>query len=326
MSWSRFLAVGVAFLFALVSVVHAQGTSEASKNGTVSSAPPAESARGTDSLPVIVRVLPTPRTPAELAKDSTEENRRRQLDSTDRIERIETDRSTSRVTWLLAIAGILQLIVFSVLNGLSIRHSKRSAQSSAVAAEAAQKSADVSEKAMLLGQRAWVYAKPFTVQAIFDDNPTAVVGKLGAKQRVSEYVFCAEWHNVGVTPAKNVVKHAGYEKVTTPRENGRERRPPTIMIGKPALPAEFVVPGASIRSEFYGIPITDLLDLQADKCDIFLWSQVQYEDLLSPGVVRYHNQCARLYLVFDPRDVEVTWSREIMLVMLTLAGEQNDAG
>jgi hypothetical protein len=51
------------------------------------------------------------------------------------------------------------------------------------------------------------------------------------------------------------------------------------------------------------IPIDDLIGKWNWETEIFVWSRIEYTDIFDPGLIHYHEQCARVDVIHDPSEV-----------------------
>lgn len=100
----------------LAVVVLLFSSQQPNRKPLVSQQPTTADERGTQDSPVVVKVVPSPKTPEEAAQESQ-----------DRKAKADNDRNLVNATWVLAGIGVLQLIVF----GLQAAMLKKTVQSGA---------------------------------------------------------------------------------------------------------------------------------------------------------------------------------------------------
>ena len=204
-------------------------------------------------------------------------------------------------TLVLAIFTGLLFIVSAIQGGFLLRADK----TARITAEAARKSADIAAAA----QRALVFGKGFDVAS----------NRFSA--RIKEYVFWVKWENVGPTPATDVRSWINYQAFPV-----AENREPSFGQLRGGASTVFG-PQTTGQSEYMAIPLATMIENWRRETEIYVWSRVEYRDVLNPSVIHHHEQCARVQLLRDPAIVEEPSKAEksLSIVSFLVYGPQNSS-
>jgi hypothetical protein len=239
------------------------------------SSPPVTDQRGTDQMPLSVKVLPSPKSAEEMAKEERERQEKSEADKrlADETERLadEAENLTTATRWL---AGLVLLLFVAALGQialfwLQLRLMRQAVENAAKAAGTAQTNADSAEKTLITTQRAFVYPKSISKEWF---------GARRAKEagEIVEWVFTPEWENSGTTPTKRGLSHVSWKRL--PKGSG----PETIQFGdqwaagsKREHSRFFLAPKSSQPGRPVSISVHDLRS--GDPC--FVWGWVEYDDI-----------------------------------------------
>jgi hypothetical protein len=138
-------------------------------------------------------------------------------------------------------------------------------------------------KASKTAQRAFVYLKGIN-SGIHHING-----------RIADYVVWSPIENFGQTPANGLQVWSRFEVV--PANAGvpifpREPNERTTALG----------PRVRFQTTYMAIPLASLSAVWRDESAIFVWVRVEYRDIFNPKVVRHHQICSRVRLLYDPSE------------------------
>jgi len=158
---------------------------------------PADKQLGTDQSPIVVKVQPAPDAESKAAEDAKERKEKTELDR----KLVEFNGQLAYYTQVLAwVAGLqfLALVAQSLVLVVSLRHTSK-------ASRAAEVSAEVAKKTLVVSQRAYITGGTYHARPI----------KGTADQQVSAWEVSIIWTNTGNTPAMHV--RCGAKFVEVPR-------------------------------------------------------------------------------------------------------------
>lgn len=170
----------------------------------------------------------------------------------------------------------------------------RAEYTSTQAANAARKSAEIAERALIAGQRAFVSVTSFKTVGLVDH-------KTG---HVTHWSFAPVWTNAGNTPTRNMTNHVSlilfdgempedwdFPDMWGPQTRQEERVPTPIGIS----PKNF------IEGQVIKVPVKDIADVIAGKKWLYLWGWAAYSDVF-PKTDRHITRFAvQIHIGGDPR-------------------------
>ena len=166
-----------------------------------------------------------------------------------------------------------------------------------------------SEKTAQQQLRAFVFAKGFSSIPNLEgppDNP-----------RVAEYWFFFTSENVGLTPAQELRSYFRSE-ILPKNEDVEPHFEPDRNFGA----AIVLGPRSPGRSGYIIIDVDDLVRCWRNELEIYLWSRLEYRDILNPEILHHHEQCARLQFIHDPSELPPSIDHP-SYVVFNMYGPQN---
>jgi hypothetical protein len=232
--------------------------------------------RGTDKVPLAVKIIPTADT---AQKAEQEERERREKTETDRKLAIETQRIADYTFWLgaftlsLFAAAVGQIALFWVQLRLireSLTDAKIAADAAKEGAHAARDSTDTAKLSMVASQRAYVHHNGMRWISHRDITDGSTFWRLRP-----------QWINSGNTPTRALHVYVKYELRDTllPDSFGFV---PTEPINAPAM----LAPHSIIESGHYNIEAEDLIAIREGKKFLYVWGLAKYRDVF-PGTVEH---------------------------------------
>lgn len=161
------------------------------------------------------------------------------------------------------------------LNLLFERRSRREARKAEVdqarvleltdtVAKANKQSAEVSQQALIIGQRARVLASGVNMA----HGPDSKTGEMAL-------VYEVAWKNHGLTEAHNAVLETSHVLVPPGAE-------PSFPPSKPTpLPAAVIPPNSTRFSSHQGVVVSDLEKVWSGELELFLYSRIEYNDIFA---------------------------------------------
>jgi hypothetical protein len=220
----------------------------------------------------VVKVQPGQKTSEEAAQERAERDDKKQ-----------SDWWLVKLTGALAIIGAIQIVVFGLqakrlretveAMGRQEKLTEASVEEMGRAADAAAKSADVSEQAMRTTQRALVFGKLSSVTTLV---------KAGGP--VARYTLTAEWDNFGVTPATEMQAYIAWQ--TAPKGDP----PPDFSIPAQTEHLTVLGPRRVNLSAPIDVSVATMVESWQNKRDFFVWARVEYRDVFST-TTHHHQFC-----------------------------------
>lgn len=171
-----------------------------------------------------------------------------------------TDFLLAIFTFLLVCVGIGQGVLLCFTN-----------TNTQEAAKAAQKSAEIAERALIAGQRAFISYK---IERSANIDPQTGI--------ITHWVFTLIWYNSGQTPTKNMKNHVNiglFKKEISSDWNfpdvWDDNIPKAERVGVPLGTA----PKDSTRGQAVAISVADLGDVISGKKFLYLWGWASYNDV-----------------------------------------------
>jgi hypothetical protein len=224
--------------------------------------PAATDQRGSDQVPLTVKVLPSPKSQTDI----NEENRRAD-------EHAANERALTNATWalggitlFLVLVGGAQLALFFV----QLRYIRESLDDAKIAADAARNgaiaardSADISKMTMISRDRAYVHHNGFR----WISHPTT-----GAPDQIFGRIR-PRWINSGNTPTRNMSVHVDYELRDTALPDDF-----VFSYERSSIPA-MIAPHGAIESAFRNISSEDLTMIKEGRKFFYAWGTATYRDV-----------------------------------------------
>ena len=250
--------------------------------------------RGTEQMPLSVKVIPSSKSAEETAREERERQEKSAADKrlADETERLadEAENLGTVTRWL---AGLVLLLLVAALGQIALfwqqlRLMRQATEDAAGTARAAQASADNAEKTLITTQRAFVYPKSISKEWFG-------ARRLKEAGEIVEWVFTPEWENSGTTPTKKGLSHVSWKRF--PKGSG----PETIQFGDQWVPGSrrehsriFVAPKSTVSGRPVSISAHDLRS--GDPC--FVWGWFEYDDIFD---TRHRSEfCVELELRSGP--------------------------
>jgi len=224
--------------------------------------------RGTDEMPLIIKVLPPPDEAEKTAANKQE-----------RQDKSNSDWWLVALTGVLAFIGVVQIIVFSI-------QARRLRQT----VDEMRKSADAQYQA----QRAFVAF--ITVEPVaFADLKTL---------DVTQYAFAPQWKNTGNTPTRDLTTHVSCRIFENELSNDWDF--PDIWSkasqGFRVRGRFGISPQNTIIGEAIGLSVQDINDVIARKTWLYMWGWTAYSDIF-PDTKRHITRFAvQIQIIGNSRD------------------------
>jgi hypothetical protein len=238
-----------------------------------------EDQRGTEQLPLTVKVLPNPRSQTEIAEEKRSSD-----------EHAANERGLITATWILAgftlllalVAGAQVALFFWQLRLMraGIADTKSAVYAAREGALAARDQANTAHVAMIDGQRAYVY--PERVHWEYE-------GRL-ATMSIVAWKFFVHWRNWGNTPTKHAVQ-CSYETIST-----AEALPDGFDFAAVENPVELgqnvsFAPKAIIHGTHHRIPVYILQQIKDGNAFLYIWGWADYNDVFEGTTRRRTEFC-----------------------------------
>jgi hypothetical protein len=196
--------------------------------------------------------------------------------------------------WLMVFTGVLAvatiILAASTIGlwryaGEQAKETKRLITAVRATAGAAKQSADISERALISTQRAFVFIQNFTVY---------VVG--------NEIRIMPLWENSGVTPANPFRNYVNWRTFNGPPPADFEY-PDLDVNGNPIVGRGhgemfFIGPKATMFADIIRIPIPTMEEARSGRLRIYIWGWAEYNDTFS-GTKVHRSEFCREMLVTD---------------------------
>lgn len=202
--------------------------------------------------------------------------------------------------WIAAFATVGMLIATSVnvlINKWQGDTMEVSLQAAQTAATAAGKAANIAERALSAGQRAFV--------AFLTLNHAATINY--KTNKVMQWSFVPTWRNAGNTPTRNLVTHDSL--MIFDGEMPKDWDFPDIW-AQQSIPEERVPtplgisPQHTIFGEALGVPIEVMEDVIAHKKSLYMWGWTAYSDIF-PETKRHITRFAvQIFIGGNPHDIK----------------------
>jgi hypothetical protein len=226
---------------------------------------------------ITVNVVPPPKTENERKQ---EEEERRQKAETDQRLTDYTGELAKFTSWLfyatVALAtATIGLLVFAFVQSRDMKNS----------IEAAKRSADVAERALITTERAFVFLEDFD----YDHS-------IGLRGSGKEFIFLTikpRWRNSGKTPTRNMTIKVNWTHWQGDNLTGiddyLDMRPTKMFLG----------PNATEWSEAISIPGNVATAALKGIEKINIWGRVDYEDIFDETEPHFTECCYRLHFIDD---------------------------
>ncbi len=180
-------------------------------------------------------------------------------------------------TAVIATAGVIGSVIFNnqlrVMEG-QLGEMKTASQIAQTEADAARKSAETAERALIAGQRAFVSASSFIP-----------CGHLNAKAKIIAWSFAPTWVNAGDTPTRNLTNHINllsfkgaipkdwdFPDLWNAKSSPEERE--AIPLG--------IAPKGSITGQSVGVSVGSIAQVIKGERSLYMWGWAKYNDVF-PG-------------------------------------------
>jgi hypothetical protein len=237
--------------------------------------------------PIIVNVLPAPKTDAEAEHERQERAEKAELDR--QLVHLTADLA-SFTAWLVYATAALVVATagLAIFAYVQARDMKESLAIAKVAADASAKSAGVAERALTTLERAFVYFSRWDLEQlpVREDDPSR------------PYYCTIRWMNTGRTQAKRFIQYINWKAFdpgTGPDAIGFADLP-----GPPAFPT-MIGPGAEHIGHRHAIGSEYIKAALMGQWVIYVWGWCEYNDVFQ-GSPRHRTEfCIRL----DAMEVEI---------------------
>jgi hypothetical protein len=251
-------------------------SSSSNPPGNQSAPPSAPDQRGTEQMPLTVKVLPSADA-EQKAKD--EEHERQDKAQIDRKLAFETQRIADYTFWLelftlaLFSASVGQIALFFWqlrIMQKGIKDTESAANAAKISANAAVDSVELAKATSSQQLRAYVSAFPISILSFYEGKAV----EIGYESR-----------NEGNTPAFNVVAFGEVKVLPYPLSQPIEQHIPFV-VENPSLGRTVLFPGKKVdhwcSSGTYSLTREDIEDIRVgSKCRLYLFLMVRYEDIFA---------------------------------------------
>jgi hypothetical protein len=174
------------------------------------------------------------------------------------------------------------------LGSRQARDTRTSLRISLRGAKAATKSAETSERALNISQRAFVFGKGISAGPnINSDGRT-----------IREYVFNSEIENTGSTPATDV--RVWFEIKTLPANEDID----PVFVADEKPPGGVVMgPRGRGRTPYITLPLQTMMRIWTRETIAYIWFRIEYRDIFDPSALHHHEQCSLIDLIHEPSDI-----------------------
>lgn len=197
--------------------------------------------------------------------------------------------SVAVFTLVLAFATVALGVIATIQIGFldrSERIATETAQAAKASAEAAQDQIQLSRRALVQTQRAFVNLKGFNVFHIYD---------ITQNNKIVDWQFTPIWENSGQTPTKKLNVISGIH----PGEF-----PPDFEFKIDKFAPSLLGPKGGMTGETYRISLAEIYEIKSGAKTIYIWGRAEYNDVF-PGTRRhYTNFCHKIVVTGDPTIVE----------------------
>jgi hypothetical protein len=167
-------------------------------------------------------------------------------------------------------------------------------------ADAASRSADVAEQALITAQRPWLLSHKFIVRHWLSDQPYHSRTKedldLHPDPRRIGFIIHIQWKNFGTTPALEMRGLAGAKKLPLGNSRAFELPEPTNW-----PTAGIVAPNNTAMTMSVGLTYDEINKIALGELDVFIYGRMRYRDGFPDTPIRHTDVCARVEVIQNPR-------------------------
>jgi hypothetical protein len=256
--------------------------------------------RGTPEAPVSIKTLPSP----DAAAKAAEAKQERDANATADQALVDWTSYLFWVTVILALVAAGQLGLF----WWQLRLMRDSVKDAGLAAEAAQKSAEIAEQSLTRLERAFVFP-----------TDTSWVWHLDPGLNKYWYEFRPIWANSGNTVTKNMITNINFALLDAPLPDdfaGRDSdRSYPAMIG----------PKATVYGGKSFLYADDVVAVQEGRKHFFLWGWARYNDVFEATPVHRTTFCRFLHEIFGDPTKEPNDKDNVVKMRFAIHSSYNDA-
>ncbi len=233
------------------------------EKATASHKEPPSDQRGTEKIPLVIKISPTKKNPQQDEEDKKERDMKTALD----LNLTAYTGWQAIFTLILVFVGGLQLVLFIWQLRMvreSLTDTKKAADAANVGAASTRDSADTAKLSMVASQRAYVHFGGCRWISHPDTNDGHIFWRIHLR-----------WNNGGSTPTRGLTVYVHWEL----RENRLPQHYPfdpgkTVKLGQATI-----APGGFIQVGGWDINGTDLLTISAGGKYLYIWGRAEYRDV-----------------------------------------------
>jgi hypothetical protein len=261
--------------------------------------PAAKGKAGASTNPIFVKILPS-------KADEEKAEKERQHESNEERIAIGTEKLVKGTNLLVVVTGVLAAFTAFLFGATVVlahdarRASERQAKEmqdslaiSNTSSEAANKSAEIAERALVAGQRAFVSVASFRTVGLVDF-------KTG---NITHWGFAPVWTNAGDTPTRNMKNHISvmyFVKEMPSAWDFPDLWPPNTPMEKRISTSLGISPKNFIHGQVIKIPVEEIEQVIAGKKSLYLWGWASYSDVF-PETERHITRFAmQIHIGGDP--------------------------
>jgi hypothetical protein len=225
--------------------------------------PPAADQRGTDKVPLTIKILPAPDAKEQAEKAERESHEKAIIDKKLAFETQRIADYTDRLAWFtltLFCAAIGQIALFWV----QLRYMRVGTKDTGIAANAAQTSADIARLSMVAGDRAYVHHNGCRWISHRDTRDGNIFWRIRPR-----------WVNSGNTPTRRLDVRIQYELL----DKAIDDKYPFFIDPKTVPIPATIPPKGEIESNHFDISGTDLIAVRDGKKYFYVWGVARYRDV-----------------------------------------------
>jgi hypothetical protein len=245
--------------------------------------------------PIIVNVSPPQKTKSEIEEDAKEHEEKSKLDR----QLVKLTADLANYTLGLFIATIALVLATASLGYFAWRQAEDTQESLANArtsADAANKSAEIAERALIAGQRAFLSV-----------SFVPSVQKILAEDRITHWNFMPVWKNSGETPTRNMTNHINIRLFDRPIPMDWEF--PDIWVANTPVEDRSPIPlGAAprdtVNGQTVGVTIDEMKGVVAGTKWLYFWGWATYNDVFPNTPLHVTRFAVRIIAGGDPTSTE----------------------
>jgi hypothetical protein len=203
-------------------------------------------------------------------------------------------------TWLLYRATAGMWGATQELRNFAEEQSRDMKASIAVAnaaARAAQKSADVAERALISTERAFVFLKYAYASPVLEFSPAMQA------DRIIGWDFHVVWANAGSTPTQNMVTYKNLLDFKGAIPEDFEFPDVVLGEGERRTPKTFIGPKAEKDAGKFTVPISVVANCTARVQRLYMWGWAEYSDVFRPDHRSRSEYCFEILVTGDPHRI-----------------------